>query len=241
VIQEIAYRRHVSLHEKYESLIEGCYSEGVQIMFYYHFESIENVEAIPQKAAMDTCYSVVKQSRNARKKFLATMVHLMDVDYASEDMLLPRPNHLDFVIFIVDNLSMLGYATAEEVHHVMFNVDKILSGNGLTLLHETDCDLSLQENWRRIGNMSSILCVIWQLKSNLKGLYGISEAKCRAFNPSQLGKAKDLKTAVRQSRATATLASSEMRTAQLEDEQSARTRFRQFESLMTEGPADFET
>ena len=49
-----------------------------------------------------------------------------------------------------------------------------------------------------LAHRSAVLSLLVGLKQNLKFSFGLTEAKCRAFDPKKTGGAKDNKAAVRQ-------------------------------------------
>jgi hypothetical protein len=90
----------------------------------------------------------------------------------------------------------LDYGVIEEVYTVIHTIDRIMSSSGISLLQSIEGG-ECSEPLEVLAQRSVVLSLLDQLKLFLKMAYGLTEAKCRAFDPKKTGTEKDNKTAVR--------------------------------------------
>ena len=82
------------------------------------------------KALLDTMYSLASEKRQTRNTLLSGLVKALDVDLTVKDVQVDG----DYARFIAENLAYLQYRTMEEVYLVIFYLNRIIAGTGMTLL-----------------------------------------------------------------------------------------------------------
>ena len=152
---------------------------------------IDNEEPI---SLMGPLYSDIKTKKRFRTRFLKSLVNLLDRDSQSREA--TAPVDIDFARFIVENLMYLNYGAIEEVHTVIYTIDRIMSSSGISLLQSFESG-DKSESMTVLAHRSVVLSLLVGLKQNLKFSYNLTEAKCRAFDPKKTGGVKDNKAAVR--------------------------------------------
>lgn len=219
-IRTLAHELHQRLHAKHESLIEGCYIDGVKRAVQYR-ELMGHFPKITNESYLSLLYSVVKSNRQARRKFLQALVRAIDFDILKwsknpKFSVLIR-QHLKFVTFVVENLSNLDYGFTEEVYIVVHSVERIVSGTGTSILYfitewQANLQLSgegdlnqqlvtvdktsdLQMSLQQLTICSAVMYLIYKLQNHLKRLYALNDQTCRSFQPSKLP--KDTRSAVK--------------------------------------------
>ncbi|KAK9455297.1 sister chromatid cohesion C-terminus-domain-containing protein [Dipodascopsis uninucleata] len=217
-IRGIALEMHQKLHEKHESLIEGSYVDGVKKAVQYgEAMRSQRGENYSEDTCIDPLFSVIKGSRATRKKFFLGITRAMDFDPAKLTVGDAGIHHLKFVRFVGVNISTLELSTTEDAHLIVYGLDKIISGTGMSVLYmisdiQGQSSLDQRSDAEKQGNAKTtmqsiqevaVLCVIlytiWQIRQHIKRLYNLSEQNCRTFSASSRGNSKDLKQAVRAS------------------------------------------
>jgi cohesin loading factor subunit SCC2 len=143
---------------------------------------------------MTPLYSDIRTKKRFRARYLRSLVNLLDRDSQVKEP--TAPVEADFARFLVDNLVYLDYGVIEEVYTVIHTIDRIMSSSGISLLQSIEGE-ERSEPLAVLAQRSVVLSLLDQLKVFLKMAYGLTEAKCRAFDPKKTGTAKDNKAAVR--------------------------------------------
>jgi len=139
---------------KHASLIHSRYLECAQVAFRYR-QSISADGVVqgtydPQRrflsphepilgfrtsttstAVLHKWYSLVKEKRQTRLDFIRTITKAFDVDSTK---LSATHDEVQFVRFVVENLSALDYKTQEEVFAVIRAVTHVLSVSGMQMM-----------------------------------------------------------------------------------------------------------
>lgn len=145
-------------------------------------------------ALIASLYKDIKSKKRVRSKFLKNLVSYLDRDSHSRDY--TTPIDVDFARFIIENLLYLDYGMAEEVLTVIHSIDSILALTGVSLRQSIESRDSA-EPIALLAQRSIVFSLMIGGKQYLKGVYGLTEAKCRAFDPRKTLSAKDNKPAVR--------------------------------------------
>ena len=187
---------HRALSEKHESLIDSCYVDGVKRAFRY--QMLVNKRTLPrtETAVLESIYNIVQQSRKGRQKFLTSLIRGLEPDLDKVDKYMEAD--ITYAFFVCHNAALLEYSTNEEVHLILHSIDKILSTTGSSYIQviksgNIDSELSVH-----LGKVAAILCYTMLLRSQLKTLYGISEAKCQSYLPPRIGQKSETKSAIKQ-------------------------------------------
>ncbi|KAK9348094.1 sister chromatid cohesion C-terminus-domain-containing protein [Lipomyces starkeyi] len=203
VVRSLALELHQTLHEKHESLIEGAYLEGVKTVLDYNRRAIDSSRNSTRlDENLKPLYSVIKSSRNTRKKFIGSVTKAMDFDASKfvDEPLDSTINHLIYVSYCARNIACLDFSTIEEPHHTVHVLDQIIGSTGMSVLYMiTDyqdqlSQLSGTEATAKSHSLQGLtvccatLYSIWQLRQHIKRLYNLSEQNCRTYQPSKSAK-----------------------------------------------------
>ncbi|KAG5437155.1 hypothetical protein PCANB_001131 [Pneumocystis canis] len=193
-VRDIAIKIHKGMHEKHESLIEGCYIDGVKMAFQYQtrlksFYSDDNCDY----SLLIFMYNIIKQNRQTRKRFLIALTKLLDIDISQIDSY--NNENVFFSKFLVQNLASFEYNSIEEVQYIVYTANRILSTTGMSLYHQIETKEFEFQNYNivKIGIISAQILALVLLKKYLKENYGLTEQKCRSFDPNKVGNSKDNK------------------------------------------------
>jgi cohesin loading factor subunit SCC2 len=199
----LALELHQTLHEKHESLIEGAYLEGVKTVLDYNRRAIDSSRNSTRlDENLKPLYSVIKSSRNTRKRFIGSVTKAMDFDASKfvDEPLDSTINHLIYVSYCARNIACLDFSTIEEPHHTVHVLDQIIGSTGMSVLYMiTDyqnqlSQLSGTEATAKSHSLQALtvccatLYSIWQLRQHIKRLYNLSEQNCRTYQPSKSAK-----------------------------------------------------
>ncbi|KAF9964489.1 Sister chromatid cohesion protein 2, partial [Mortierella alpina] len=140
LLSERAFKIHQDLHQKHASLIYARSMDCIKTMYIYQKSvqrekaDVQGYKVIPETgnsiALLGPMYSLVSDKRQARNSLLSGLVKIMDVDLAASEVEVDG----NFVRFIAENLSSLEYRTMEEIYLVIFYLNRIIGGSGMTLL-----------------------------------------------------------------------------------------------------------
>ncbi|GJJ70407.1 cohesin loading factor subunit SCC2 [Entomortierella parvispora] len=139
VLSDRAFKIHRELHDKHASLIYSKSSECVRTLYLYRNAIGASADTlgyrvVPEtnqpKALLDTMYGLASEKRQTRNALLSGLVKTLDVDLTVKDVQVDG----DYARFIAENLAYLQYRTMEEVYLVIFYLNRIIAGTGMTLL-----------------------------------------------------------------------------------------------------------
>ncbi|KAK9429976.1 sister chromatid cohesion C-terminus-domain-containing protein [Lipomyces doorenjongii] len=202
VVRSLALELHQTLHEKHESLIEGAYLEGVRAVLDYNRRIDPKRNSTILDENLKPLYSVIKSSRNTRKKFIGAVTKAMDFDASKfvEEQLDSTISHLIYVSYCARNIACLDFSTVEEPHHTVYALDQIIGSTGMSVLYMiTDYQNQLSQlsgteatatsaNLQGLTICCATLYAIWQLRQHIKRLYNLAEQNCRTYQPSKSAK-----------------------------------------------------
>jgi Sister chromatid cohesion C-terminus len=145
-------------------------------------------------ALISSLYKDIKSKKRVRSKFLKNLVSYLDREPHTRDS--TPPISVDFAHFIVENLLYLDYATIEEPLTVIHSIDAILSSTGVALRQTIETRDSTGQ-LPVVAQRSIVFSLMIGLKAYLKGMYNLTEAKVRGFDPRKTVNAKDNKPVVK--------------------------------------------
>ncbi|KAG8832210.1 Sister chromatid cohesion protein 2 [Serendipita sp. 399] len=144
---------HTILHSKHASLIHSRYFECAQVAFKYQ-QKVMGEGAVcgyryttVSTAVFHRWYSLVKEKRQTRMDFIRAITKCFDVD---STRLSATQEDVDFVRFIVENLSALEYKTQEEILGVIRYAVNVLSVAGMQMMEI----LSPSDLMRQLGDFT---------------------------------------------------------------------------------------
>ncbi|KAF9312157.1 Sister chromatid cohesion protein 2 [Podila horticola] len=144
VLRERTLLIHKDLHRKHASLIYAKSMECVRTMYMYQmslqkpgqeaqgkwrrcFKEVLNGNVVSLLGPM---YGLISDKRQTRNAFLSSMVKVLDVDLTVSNIEVDG----DYCRFIAENLAHLEFKTMEEILLVIFYLNRIISGAGMTLM-----------------------------------------------------------------------------------------------------------
>ncbi|KAG0370608.1 Sister chromatid cohesion protein 2 [Mortierella sp. AD032] len=134
-------RIHRDLHQKHASLIYGRSLDCIRTAYTYQTSlqgskaDVHGYKLVAETgqsvALLSHMYNLVSDKRQTRNALLSGLVKILDVDLTSPEVEVDG----NYARFIAENLAYLDYRTLEEVLLVMFYLNRIIAGSGMTLLH----------------------------------------------------------------------------------------------------------
>ncbi|KAF9384973.1 Sister chromatid cohesion protein 2 [Mortierella sp. AD011] len=134
------FKLHRDLHQKHASLIYARSMECVRTMYIYQ-KTVQKTASQVRGFKIDAdtgnivsllapMYSLIGEKRQARNSLLSALVKVLDVDLTAAEIEVDG----DFSRFIAEILACLEYRTMEEVFLLIFLVNRIIAGSGMTML-----------------------------------------------------------------------------------------------------------
>ncbi|KAF9100563.1 Sister chromatid cohesion protein 2 [Mortierella sp. GBA35] len=133
-------RIHRDLHQKHASLIYARSMECIRTAYNYRASlrgakaDVQGYKVLPETgqsvALLYHMYKLASDKRQVRNALLSGLVKLLDVDLTSAEVEVDG----NYARFIAENLAYLEYRTMEEVFFVVFYLNRIIAGCGMTLL-----------------------------------------------------------------------------------------------------------
>ena len=203
-IARIAFREHLNLHQKHETIVEKEYTKAVQQAFEYQKRVVADwrgATSRPFTAKLQPAFEVIKSSKaKTRKKFLATLCSKIDFDPAKLDLAGDIPVHVQLATFLAENLALFDYSNADEVVQVISCLERLVSTSGTPVAHHLETEvlgsilpaeatvpdpLKPPENGthapdptrlKLLGTAATILLTAWGARTHLCRLYGLSSS-----------------------------------------------------------------
>ncbi|KAI1297436.1 Sister chromatid cohesion protein 2 [Mortierella claussenii] len=135
-----ASRIHEELHHKHASLIYSRNIECARMLYMYRArvqQGLFNVQGFRitdsggATALLAPMYSLVSEKRQTRITFLSALVKVFDVQLLGTDIEVDG----NYIRFLAENLAYLEYRSMEEIYLVLFHLNRIIAGTGMTLLY----------------------------------------------------------------------------------------------------------
>lgn len=209
-VRSLASKARSQLSARHEDSVDATYRQSMEKLFDYRKHIVNSPKGPTFKefslivgyyehagepvSLIASLYKDIKSKKRVRSKFLKNLVGYLDRDSHSREYSTPLDIH--FARFVTENLLYLDYGITEEVLTVIHSIDGILSSTGVSLRQSIETRDSL-EPVTVLAQRSIVCSLMIGLKANLKGMYNLTEAKCRAFDPRKTVSAKDNKPAVR--------------------------------------------
>ncbi|KAF8939051.1 Sister chromatid cohesion protein 2 [Dissophora ornata] len=125
-----AFKIHRDLHKKHASLIYGRSMECVRTMYNYQIRFKLDPATGNAMALLSAMYTLLGDKRQARNALLSSLVKVLDTDLEASQVEVDGR----YSCFIAENLAYLEYKTMEEVYLVIYCLNRIIAGTGMTLL-----------------------------------------------------------------------------------------------------------
>ena len=202
-IADVAFQQHQTLHLQHESMFEREYMRAIHDTFLYQRNIVKDGTGFTRpsfRAKLHSIYEVIKTSKSkAQVKFLSNYCARIDFDLAKLDVSKEISNHLEYSKFLIENLAFFDYVRMEDLLHVLACIEKVVGGTGAGIAHaintevfklvldpETGTPLTLPARidaqsidldptrFRKLTTASMILSMLWQARTFIRRLYGIS-------------------------------------------------------------------
>lgn len=155
-IRHIAFELHTEMFEKHESLTDSSYLEGLKLAVAFRKRTSNNI--YQEKFFINNLYSIVNGNYSSRKKLILSLAKVFNINLGFtklEDNTFQR----DTIIYTAFNIAAIHFASLEEVLIFVYNIDRVISREGLDL-----SDKILKETSPESSNTQSIsykrnLCV----------------------------------------------------------------------------------
>ncbi|CAG8454816.1 17701_t:CDS:10 [Funneliformis caledonium] len=139
-IRDKAFKLHQLLNEKHASLIHSRNVDCVKKAYAFQKQlvgnnlvgyAVRNDEGYPE-ALLNPMYSLLKEKRQRRNDFLISIVRTFDFDLIRYDESMVD---VGFCKFVAENLATIDYKSLEEVLHVIYCINRVLSVVAISILH----------------------------------------------------------------------------------------------------------
>lgn len=188
-IRHIAFELHTELFEKHESLTDSSYLEGVKLAVAYRKRTASNV--YQERFFVGNLYSIVNGNYSSRKKFISSLAKVFNINLGFtklEDNTFQR----DTIIYIAFNIAAIHFATLEEVFIFIYNIDKVISREGLDLsdkiLKETNpgslTTQSIAYKRNLCVNAQTLIALI-TFRNHLVATHSITDAQIENYKPNK--------------------------------------------------------
>ncbi|PIA17602.1 ARM repeat-containing protein [Coemansia reversa NRRL 1564] len=207
---------HQELNFKYASFIHSRDLEGVRQMYEYQLlvcGSPEDVEGYDSRvdlqeqserpsAYLQFLYTLSRNKRTRRNELLGLLVKTCDPDSSLTTRKVACKTDIPFVRFVSENISALEFKYLDEVLHVIYQISAAIASSGLSLYHQFEAEASTEigtaehtsckeQQWQQTTEESVCISILFVLREFLKAHYGISEARCALYDPSNSAGVRD--------------------------------------------------
>ncbi|CAG8790539.1 32425_t:CDS:10, partial [Racocetra persica] len=140
-IRDKSFKLHQHLNEKHASLIHSRNVDCVKKAYAFQKQlvggnpivgyAVRSHEGRPE-ALLNPMYSLLKDKRKSRNDFLVSIVKTFDFDLKKCD---ESKVDVGFCKFVAENLATIDYKSIEEVLHVIYLINRVLSVVAISVLH----------------------------------------------------------------------------------------------------------
>ncbi|KAG0238089.1 Sister chromatid cohesion protein 2 [Actinomortierella wolfii] len=141
VLSDRVFRIHKDLHHKHASLIYAKSLDCIRSMYLYQkqIQSLEGKSGVQgykvregqiPESLLNPMYSLVSEKRQVRQTLLLGLVKLLDIDLSDQSSKVDPT----YIRFLGELLATLEYRTVEEILFVIFYLNRVIAGAGITLL-----------------------------------------------------------------------------------------------------------
>ena len=144
-ISELAYLEHKALHAKHETVIEREYVNALKEVFAYQRDIVHDprgATANPFSPKLQLMMEVLKISKSKnRQKFLEKLCNQIDFDLPKLENPEDRIQHVQYSLFLVENLAFFEYLTVGEVHSTVAIIEKLVTSTGATVAQAVESEV----------------------------------------------------------------------------------------------------
>ncbi|KAG7721151.1 hypothetical protein KL949_000883 [Ogataea haglerorum] len=176
-IRSTALAMHEQLFEKYESLIESGYMEGLRMAYEYRRRL--SGQLLSETTLLRCMMSVLDGSRTAGKRFLRLLAKTL-ANFEDPDPL--------FVGYVAVNLAAVHFRQQDHVFFLVSSLEQIIDTEAAELAERTD----EEDDWDVLGAQARALFVLMRLKDVLVTNYNLSDERLVKYQTS----AKDFRGAI---------------------------------------------
>ncbi|KAJ3327954.1 hypothetical protein HDU91_004230, partial [Kappamyces sp. JEL0680] len=182
-ISQHALYIHQKLNEKHASFIHSKTMDSVRCVYEYQNNLAQRAKAPLRGFSQDSAfinpmYSLLRPLRSRRNAFLKSLVGLFD-------LAVDKAGSLAFLSFVADTLAYLDYKSLEEVLHVVFHINLLLSVSGeeLRVIFDGYGETELPE--AGLVFRAQTCGMLIQLRSFLQKRFGLGFQQCLDSGPAQ--------------------------------------------------------
>jgi hypothetical protein len=126
-ISQQAFQLHQKLNEKHSSFIHSKNMEAIKSVFEYQRNSASRLQQPLRgfhrdSSCINPLFNLVRTQKLRRNAFLKSLIGLFDSPTKKDDV--------TYLQFVAENLAYLEYKTVEEIYHVIFHINLLLSVSG---------------------------------------------------------------------------------------------------------------
>ncbi|MCJ1438042.1 Sister chromatid cohesion protein 2 [Xylographa pallens] len=208
------HQQHESMFEReYMRAVQEAYSYQRDVA-----KDLKGYTTQPFRSKLHLMYEVVKTSKSKyQSKFFANFCAKVDFDVTKLDVSANPPTHLQYARFLVENLAFFDYGRVEDVLQATSCMEKIVASTGAGIAHAINTEVFLvrlepgletstcaveqasstveapleevdQVRLRQVTTASMILSMLWEARTFLKRLYGVSASQHKRENKAKASK-----------------------------------------------------
>jgi len=195
-VAALAYKEHLALHSKHESVLESEYVTAVEQAFIYQRDTAKDIRGVDenQEPKLRLFFDVLKSGSVAlRRKLLGKLCtrSLMDVNKIETPEY--TKTHLQTVQFTLENLSTFEYSRIDEITAMLIATEKAFTttGNAISRRIESfgisavisDDEPSITgkaidpDMLRHVAACSTALTMLWETRTHLRKAWGLQSLK----------------------------------------------------------------
>lgn len=203
-IANVAFYEHRLLHQQHESMFEREYMRAISEAFRYQKDIVKDTLGYtkqPYASKLCGMFEIIKTSKSKyQKKFLSNFCSKIDFDVSKMDSSGSPPQVLQFSKFLIENLAFFDYGRVDELSHTLSCMEKIVADTGSGIAHSISTEIfhitveSMpddtaphdhgsdkrsdikfdQSRLRQLATASIMLSILWEARTYLRRLYGLS-------------------------------------------------------------------
>ncbi|MCJ1287727.1 Sister chromatid cohesion protein 2 [Xylographa opegraphella] len=208
------HQQHESMFEReYMRAVQEAYNYQRDVV-----KDLKGCTTQPFRSKLHLMYEVVKTSKSKyQSKFFANFCTKIDFDVTKLDVSANPPTHLQYARFLIENLAFFDYGRVEDVLQATSFMEKIVASTGAGIAHaintevfhvrlepgldsstsateqaSSTVEVSIEEidqaRLRQVTTASMILSMLWEARTFLRRIYGISASLQRRENKSKASK-----------------------------------------------------
>lgn len=164
-LQKAAYDLHKYLFDKYKPVVDSQFSDGVKLAF--------STGQIARNMFI-LLYDVALDSRTSRNKFIKSISRFFVIKTKSSHL----TDDLNFLLFVIERLSLIKYRTIEEVYIILGQLQQVLQNYAPDYIHDLR---ETQIGDKNTSDLAYLIYLILDFYNYLSAKYNITNEDIENF------------------------------------------------------------